>query len=309
MQIDFREWDSREWKAKLYSAMHPTNKFHIQQLRQEVFFNTMRCVKQGGYRTESGVEIVLDLHQQDFKDTLFYKKELPAAEVNTRFDTQVDIVCQSPLTCAKELVILYGSEAVSVLNVANRRNPGGGVLEGANNKEATLFRCSGYYRSMYQFVDYGLIHDVPRAQFSYPLNMNFGGVFTPKMLVFRDSESTGYKLLETPWQINFIAVPGVGKPEVTLENGNYRMSDNVVLTLTNRVRTIFRIAMHNRQEVLVLSSLCGDVFHNPVKHMAEIFKSVMQEDEFVGAFRKICFSVKGNPGGFAYNAFNEVFAN
>ena len=64
-------------------------------------------------------------------------------------------------------------------------------------------------------------------------------------------------------------------------------------------------------EVLVLSAFGCGAFENPPRHMAELFKCVLQEDEFRNRFAEIVFAIlkrdetenkKGN-----YESFRDVF--
>ena len=81
------------------------------------------------------------------------------------------------LVAARELVEA-GEGEVCVLNMASRRNPGGGVHTGAGAQEEHLFRSSDYFRSLYRFADYGASYGVPRAAESYPLDRDHGVVFS-----------------------------------------------------------------------------------------------------------------------------------
>ncbi|MCQ2285006.1 MAG: TIGR02452 family protein [Bacteroidales bacterium] len=300
-------WNAREWKAKLYSAEHPTNQFFLHQLRQQVYFHSLKCVQKRRYITESGEEKPLLLYENMSEVTRYYKKELKSLSVSQRLDTKIEVVQLDCLVLARGLVERYGSDKVSVLNMANRHNPGNAVLDGRRGQEEYLFRCSDYFRSLYQFVDFGEIYAVPRSEKSYPLHQEFGGIFSKEVTVFRDSENTGYKMLDNPWRVNFIAIAGINKPETILVDGEIRLADRLVPSAKNKLRTLFRIAMDNQQEVLVLGALgCGS-YENPARHVAELFKEILQEEEFSGAFREIYFSVKGGPKGGNYQPFKEVF--
>ena len=81
--------------------------------------------------------------------------------------------------------------------MASAKNPGGGVYGGAGAQEEYLFRCSDYYRFLFQYADpasfdcekvYGIPHN-PRH--SYPLKRNFGGVYSHGVTIFRNTEANG----------------------------------------------------------------------------------------------------------------------
>lgn len=82
--------------------------------------------------------------------------------------------------------------------------------------------------------------------------------------------------------------------------------------MKNKIRTIFRIAYENNQKALVVGALGCGAFRNPPKHTAELFREVMAEPEFSGAFKHICFAIKEDHnfrGAGNYAPFAEVFQN
>lgn len=299
-------WDSREWKEMLFSAEHPTNRLWLMQLRQKVFFHTIECVTQRRYITESGLEVNLPLNENIFEQTHLYKKELKPIEPFQYFDTQVEVINTDCLITARNMVDTYGSDVVTVLNMCNRHVPGSSVLKGRNGQEEYLFRCSDYFRSLWQFSDFESIYNIPRSEYSYPLRTNYGGIFSRGVLVFRDTENTGYKLLDKPYKVNFIAVPAISHPKQVEHDGELRLEERYVPSVKNKIRTIFRIALRHGQEVLVLSAWgCGG-YGNPPRQIASLFKEVIEEEEFVCAFRKIVFSIKGGPNMGNYIPFRTV---
>lgn len=54
------------------------------------------------------------------------------------------------------------------------------------------------FRSLYQFVPYAEQYGIKASHHQYPLDRNFGGVYTPDAIYFRESEQKGYALLEKP---------------------------------------------------------------------------------------------------------------
>jgi len=69
-------------------------------------------------------------------------------------------------------------------------------------------------------------------------------------------------------------------------------------TLKKKMRIIFYIAMENDHDCVVLSALGCGAYKNPPKHIAMLFKEVLEEDAFRGKFKKVIFSIidDGNTG-------------
>ena len=128
-------------------------------------------------------------------------------------------------------------------------------------------------------------------------------------MIFRDNEATGYRLTAKPCKVNMIAVAGMNSPHTIFEDGEERIAPELVDGVKNKIRTIFRIAIDRGQKNLVLGAIGCGAFHNPPKHVAEIFRDVLCESEFFGAFKKICFAVKTrhtSKCGTNFSAFKET---
>lgn len=301
---NYLSWDDQQWRNRFLSAQHPHNHHVIKLFRQMVFFNTTQIVNKRQYISATGKPIELDLNPDIAAQTRFYKKEIHIESCNN-FSTKVSVVQADCLEYARKMTTETG-KTVCVLNLASATTPGGGVHNGAGAQEEYLFRCSDYYRSLFQYSNFGGVYHIPQADESYPLDWNFGGIFTPNATVFRDIESTGYALIDEPWKVNFIAVAGLNHPTLKNENGETRIADHLVHCLRNKIRTIFRIALDNGQTNLVLGALGCGAFANPPKHVAEIFKEILAEPEFCNQFEQIVFAIKGGPKGGNYQTFKEV---
>lgn len=222
--------------------------------------------------------------------------------------TEVTVTTEDCLDAAHKWV--NDGLEVCVLNMANRQNPGGGVTTGAGAQEEYLFRCSDYYKFLYRYASYAERYGVTRSHYQYPLDRNFGGIFSSGVTIFRENEATGYRLTDKPWKVNMIAVASMNSPRLVLEGGEERIAPELVEGVKNKIRTIFRIAYDKGQKNLVLGALGCGTFHNPPKHVAELFREVLCEQEFYDALKKICFVVKTShtsKGDTNFSAFKEIF--
>ncbi len=172
--------------------------------------------------------------------------------------------------------------------MASRRNPGGGVLGGAGAQEENIFRRTNLFHSMFQFAPYATEYGLEKSTHQYPLDQNFGGVYTPEACVFRGLEKDGYPLLDECFNLSFISVPAMNRPELD-KNGN--IAPELVLGIKNKMRTVFRIGLHKGHDALVLGAWGCGAFRNPPAHIARLFHEVLLEEEFRNRYRKIAFAI------------------
>lgn len=310
---NYPSWDAKAW----LDEFEPSKKVQggTRPVRAKVFQSTLEIVTKGGYKAPSGITIRFDnLHNgKTLRDNVFCEKEISLRNVEHKYTTEYKVVNQDCLAYAKTLYDQDYTDDLCVLNMASPKNPGGGVYGGAGAQEEYLFRCSDYFRFLFQYADpamfdcekeYGIPHN---PHHSYPLKRNYGGVYSHGVTVFRDTEANGYALLDNPWQVNFVAVAAINIRRFM--NGRTTIPDNFIPSTLNLIRTILRIAYNNGQRRLVLGAFGCGAFANPPKHMAQLFKQVFEEPEFQGLFREIHFAIieDHNSHGQNYNAFKEVF--
>lgn len=321
-------WNAAEWAGEFHKTSRHLNEARVQnrpdlveenkihRIRADVFQDTVARVRAGGYTLADGTRVVLPLSPTIAQDTRFYSAELPAAPgVPGAATAEVEIREGDCLVVARDLLEKGDAQEVCVLNMANRQTPGGGVYRGAGAQEEHLFRSSDYFRSLYQYAqnfnpeDYG----VTQAAESYPLDKNFGGVFSRGVTVFRGPEAKGYALLAQPWRCNFVAVPAIPYPDTFKDNnGAERLTPQMADGTRNKIRTILRIARENGQRVLVLGAFGCGAFRNPPHHVAELFKEIIYSAEFAGAFDRIIFAIIENHnsrGAGNLPPFKEVFGS
>ncbi len=141
-------WDAQDWSRRFHLAAQRRDHALLHELRTLVYKNTLSAVYAGGYRAESGECIDLENGMDTISATRFCERELPQDHSKAHsYHTVVDVVRRDCLLVAKELTA--EESGVCVLNLANRQNPGGGVLKGCGAQEEYLFRCSNYFRSLY----------------------------------------------------------------------------------------------------------------------------------------------------------------
>ena len=292
-------WDAKGWLERFRAE---DADYH--ELRREVWENTLAIVEDGGYTLPEGKPVLIEDSERVSK---FYHKSFAAKFERLGTPPEITVTAEDCLDAAHKWV--NDGLEVSVLNMASRRNPGGGVRNGAGAQEEYLFRCSDYHKFLYRYAPYAEQYGVTRSHYQYPLDRNFGGIFSKGVTIFRDNEASGYRLTDELWKVNMIAVAGMNSPRLIFENGEERIAPELVDGVKNKIRTIFRIACDNGQKNLILGAIGCGAFHNPPKHVAELFRDVLCEQEFFGAFERICFAVKTShtsKGDTNFSAFKET---
>lgn len=289
-------WDAERWVARFREASQNRHREGLRALRCEVFESTVRAVRERGYATQAGrVDLDAGGHYDALHaGTRFHARAdelaIPEARLGS-FRTQVTVRNADCLEVARQL----GSEEAAplVLNMASRRNPGGGVWHGAGAQEENLFRRSNLLHSLYQFVEYGAEHDVPPDPEGrrYPIPREAGGIYSPPARIFRSSERTGYAFLQEPYEAAFVTVPAIPEPDLEEREGRLWLTPAMAEATRRKIRAILRIGAHHGHADLVLSAFGCGAFRNPPHHMARLFRETLAEPGFEGVFRRVVFAV------------------
>jgi uncharacterized protein (TIGR02452 family) len=279
------DFDAIDWLKKFRKAS--AARAGYRELRAEIFQQTVKFAKKGFYFVNN---TEVNIFGRNYSDaTFFYDKELKLAPNPAVYETQYSVIEADCLETAH--LLQQAGYKVCVLNMASRQNPGGGVVKGSGAQEENLFRRTDLYRSMYRFADYAAQYDIARHAKSYPLDRNYGGIYSEGIIVFRGSERSGYSLLKQPYTMNVVSVAALSAPELKQTDKGYRLIDTLVEPTKNKIRTILRIAATHNNDCVVLSAFGCGAFNNPPEHIAEIFREVFLEDEFNGRFKMIVFAI------------------
>ena len=284
--------------------------YQVKELRTKEFRNTVDIVNQGRYTTETGKDFLFPSDEEMMRHTVFYEQEIHLPKTAQRDEPTIVEVQNIDCLYAGAQLKEQGYNP-AILNMASRRNPGGGVTTGAGAQEETLFRRTNLFRSLYQFAPYAALYGIRPSRHQYPLDRNFGGIYTPDALYFRESEQKGYALLDTPVTLSFITVAGMNRPDLTADG---MIAAHHVEPIKNKIRTIFRIGLAHGHDSLVLGALGCGAFRNPPRHVAKLFHEVMDEPEFTNKYRRIVFAIlddhnahrRHNPEG-NFKPFAEEF--
>lgn len=247
------------------------------------------------------------------RHTKYYAYEMHPEAPEHVYDTQVEVWKMDCLDAAQKVQKedaesgrTTEEDRTAVLNMANRQNPGGGVYTGSGAQEESIFLRTNIYTALYPYSAYSGEYGLPEATEHYPLDRNYGGIWSGNVTVFRDKECSGYKLLSNPWKTNFITVAALNSPAtVTGEGGELRLRDDLILPALHKIRTIMNIAADQKVSNLILGAMGCGAFHNPPEHIAELFRQVLNEPEYKGRFRRVAFAILGDQ---LYKTFSKVFS-
>ena len=292
--------------------------YKVKELRAQEYRSTIEIVNQGYYTTEDGKRVTFPTITRMEHETKFYKNEFRVDNIPTN-EEETKIIVRN-VDCLEEGVRLCREGYnPAILNMASRRHPGGGVMLGAGAQEESLFRRTNLFRSLYQFTEYFINHVWYKKYITpvstgecYPLDRNFGGIYTPGALLFREDEQHGYKLMESPECLSVISVAGMNRPKI---KDATHIADDLIEGTKNKMRTILRIGLRHGHDSLVLGALGCGAYRNPPSHIAKLFHEVFEEPEFKNKYRLISFAILDdhnthqaqNPEG-NYKPFADEFA-
>jgi uncharacterized protein (TIGR02452 family) len=206
--------------------------------------------------------------------------------------------------------MIDGGLKPAVLNMASFNTPGGGVVNGAHAQEENLFRRTNLFKSLYQFHYIGEEFGVKQREERYPLDYNYGGIYSPNVTVFRGGDDVDYQLMEEPFHVDVITLAALKNPRV--ENG--KVVPWAERVIKNKIKQILDIALENGNDSLVLSAFGCGAYKTPPEEMAKFFADVLASETYGGLFKKIHFAIidvpstngEHNPNG-NFQPFKEVF--
>lgn len=268
---------------ELYFGTRQSEQEYGSDFLKRVFEENLKIFKEGYYRIGTSTIRLPDPPASIYYEHEF-KKLSPWPIVPKAF---TEVVLKDTLEVARELC----KENPLVLCMSDRRSPDDKARKGLRTHAAHILRSSNYYVTL----------DRIREK-AFPMNRNYGGIYSPSITVFRDLEENGYRLLAEPYQVSFVAVAALYRPDLDAE-GNY-LDDRELEGMKNKIRTILNIAVAKMHTVLVLSSLGCGASGNPPQQVAMLFKEILNEPRYAHSFERIVFAIKDKN---TYEVFSSVF--
>lgn len=288
------KWEPKRDFITSYASLiqHNASVSRINELRKKVYLSTITIVEKGYYDIKA-ICVKLDSNKVAV-NSRFYSEKF---EVNSirgiGCDTIIKVVNSDSIEEGIRLLDLGYNPAI--LNMANRHYPGGGTTNGSIGQEEDIFRRTNIYRSLYQYAPIGKRFKIEMSKDQYPMDRNYGGIYSPGITIFRESAQNGYALMEQPRTMAFISVAGINRPTLTLDG---MIDDAHIEMIKNKIRTILRIGLQNGHDSLVLGAFGCGAFRNPPQHIAQLFNEVFKEEEFANKYKHINFAILEDPNSF-----------
>ena len=292
------EWNVDKAKDEIANG----GRYGAKRVMEAVYRNNIDVFRHWGYRLPDGRLVGLGDRKALLVGTKVYVKSFDVNDVPVQAEpTKTGCVNADCVDVAEAM--LDSGLSPAILNLASRRRPGGGYDRGMSAQEETLCRLSTLSQSLYQYYDpkYKCVQDaeVPHRFNAYPLDIDFGGIYSPSVMFFRKNLKDGYAFREVPFACGVITVAALSFREPNNycnEERQYMAGDGGFTPegdaiQLNKIRSIYRIALKNGHDSVVLGAFGCGVNKLPCGAVADQFNRVLGEPEFKGKFRAVVFAI------------------
>ena len=268
--------------------------------RIAVFNDTQNWIKK--------IKNYLSLLKKTIDSTIFYKENNDISIDNiekNKLPTKIIVSRNSSFDAARE----YITEKVAVLNFASATNPGGGVVKGSSAQEECLCHSSNLYNAINTRNCFNNFY-TPHRENGTALH-NDDIIYSKDVIIFkRDNYNT---LGPSDWkEVDVItcAAPNLRENPFNQWNPNESehidISDDDLFKLhVKRAKKIFKAAIANKAEVIILGAFGCGAFRNDPEIVAKAYKSILPE--FKNYFKCIEFAVYCNEYDTTnYDVFKKV---
>lgn len=244
---------------------------------------------------------------QEFLDhTQLYKTEFDVKGKGTIYPSTVTGCINMDCVDLAERLIDEGYNP-AILNLASAKHPCGGYAQGLCAQEESLCRSSNLSVSLFQYGDtkYKDVRDsgVPQKEIGYPMDINYGGIYTPNVTFFRHGKAGLYDFRLPVFRCDVISVAAlsfngrshyadVDELSYRADNGGFTPEGEKIMR--NKIRTIFRFGVEHGKNAIIGGGWGCGAYRLPVVEVARLFREVLEESEFKNKFRLVVFAILEN---------------
>ena len=235
--------------------------------------------------------------------TRLYREAYDVTDIGMRYQqTQTGCINIDCVDLAEQLIALGYRPAI--LNLASAKRATGGYREGMGAQEESLCRSSNLSLSLYQYTDHKYINaresGVPEREIGYPLDLNYGGIYTKDVTFFRNNRDRFYTLRNIAFKCDVITVASLsfnGRSDYSYaDEMAFRASDGSFTPegeaiMLNKIRTILRMGVEHGNDALILGAFGCGAYKCPPSEVARQFRTVIEEPEFKNKFRLLVFAI------------------
>lgn len=304
--MTYQEWNIAVEADKIKNG----GRFGAKRVREDVFRNNREVFLRWAVPTVDGREVSLGDKSAFLAGTkVFAAEQKPVDEAPVVCERTVTGVVNADCALVAEEMVRLGLKP-AILNLASRFSPGGGYHDGTSAQEESLCQVSTLSPSLYQYGNTKYKHiresGVPHRFLAYPLHQRFGGIYTPDVTFFRHGIRAVYAFREPEvwFRCGVITVPALSFRETNKYNNceiEFRAPDGGFTAegadvMKDKIRTIYRAALHNGHDALVLGAFGCGVFQLRPDRVAELFDEVLRESEFDRRFKSVVFAIREGRG-------------
>ena len=290
-----------KWNSESYFEKASRGSFAAKAARVDVYKNNCEIFQAGAYETTSGKTIELNPVPM-LEGTVVYDAQIVVPEVAPSADAPMAGVANiGCLELGRELQ-LKGFNPV-ILNLADAYVACGFYEKGSSAQEESLCRQSTLSQALYQYYGKRQAEKsgvVFRGE-KYPMDLRFGAIYSPHVLVFRMGAKDGFTLMEEPYETAIISCAALDFNEKHGMNREYRSTDGGFTRegreiMLSKIRTIYGAALAAGHDALVLGAFGCGAFRLRPDLVAELFRDVLLEPAFKNRFRAVTFAILEKPG-------------
>lgn len=278
-----------------------------QMLRKAVYKSNSAIFCAGGYTTESDKEVELPIDDPMLEGSKAYSECFDVMHITPRVDKLTTSVENDDcLKVAKRL--LDRGLNPCLMNLADAYTACGMYKMGSRAQEESLCRATTLSRSLFQYFKarsgaadrYAHEANVSIKEYAYPMDINYGGIYSPEVTVFRNAEDL-YSLCDETYKVGIVSVAALDFNEKHGKNLEYRAADGGFTAegeaiMRNKIRAIYRIALSNGHDSLVAGAFGCGAFRLPSAKVAQLFSETLNEAEFKNKFVEVVFAILDKDG-------------